>query len=405
MSSLDRRSQRVNVSQRSAPSPPDVPARLWVEEVTDSSRLLDLAPEWNALSGGASSADFFLTWEWVSTWLDAFLDSRQLSCLVVRENSQLVGVLPLLSRPCGVLREKSSLCAAVNDETPVSGALCAGATGPTVRVLLEYLVAARPRLRLTLPRVPVGTPFHDALCVHAPSLGVGLLAQETRHSLIVDVRGSWEEYLATRSKHARREWRRKQRRLEESGRVEIALATTPADVEHVLPDLQEIERRSWKEQSGGSLSADPDRQRFYCGLARRCAERGWLRLHVLYLSGRPAAHVFGVNYGGELLALKTSYDNALASLSPGVVLMLTALEGAFREGQSAVDLLGVPSRWKAEIATGERPHVDLCLFRRGLIDCESCAVLAQRVKPFARARLTRLVGFKRKVVEHVFRRG
>jgi CelD/BcsL family acetyltransferase involved in cellulose biosynthesis len=360
-----------------------------------------VAPEWRALQEGALSSEFFQSWEWTSAWLEAFQHARPMKCLLVRDSSRLVGVLPLLSQPLETLRGRSGLGTAANDETPVTGVSCSGQPGPVVRVLLEHLVAARRGLRLVLPRVSIDAPFYAALSSQAPALRLGIVAREARRSQVVNIQGTWEEYLETRSKHTRREWRRKRKRLEEAGRTEVVLVTRLEDVERVLPQIQEIERRSWKEAQGTSFSADQDCQRFYSELARRCAARGWLRLHLLYVDGKPAAHVFGVAYANELLALKTSFDGSLASLSPGVTLMLALLEGAFREGRSAVDFLGVASRWKAEMANAERAYVDVLLFGRGLIDCESYAFVEQHLKPFARARLPRLVALKRKIVDRV----
>lgn len=379
--------------------------RLRVEEVTDTAGLLRVAPEWRALAEAGWPGGFFQSWEWTSSWLEAFQHTRRIECLLVRDGSRLVGVLPLLSQPLGLLRGRSGLGATANEETPSTGMCCPGEPDPIVRALLDHLLLTRPRLRLTLPRVPKDAPFYSSLCSQAPALGLGVVRREARRSPVVDIQGTWEQYLDTRSKHTRKEWRRKSRRLEEGGSSEVVLVTRPEDLERVLPDLEEIEKRSWKEEAGTSLFADQDHQRFYAELARRCAARGWLRLHLLYVDARPAAHVFGVAYANEFLALKTSYDRERASLSPGVTLMLTTLEGAFRDGRSALNFLGSPSRWKAEMANGEQAHVDVCLFRRGLLDCETCAFVEQQVKPFARRRVPWLAALKRNVVERIRRPG
>jgi CelD/BcsL family acetyltransferase involved in cellulose biosynthesis len=223
--------------------------------------------------------------------------------------------------------------------------------------------------------------------VRSPGKAPRLAARAARRSLVIEARSGWEEYLGPRSKHLRSKWRRKKRRLDASGRVTVIGVSSPEELERFLPCVERVEARSWKDGSGSSLAADPACRRFYFELARRAARRGWLRLHLLLLDGQPAAYVLGIAYANELLALKTSYDGFLARFSPGQALMLAVLEASAREGLQAVDLLGFPARWKTEMANGERAHVDLCLFRRGSIDCVSCAFIQRRVKPFARARL------------------
>jgi len=377
------------------------PGRLTVEEVSDYEQLLGVAPEWRALAQQSASDGFFQSWDWTSTWLEAFQRTDRVKCLLVRDGGRgLVGVLPLLPQGLGALRQ-AGLRAAANDETPVCGVSCSGDIGAVVHALLQHLVATRSRLRLTIPQVRVGSPFHEALLLHASALGLGRCTREARRSLVVHIRSTWDDYLETRSKHLQKEWRRKRRRLEEAGRVEIVTVTSAEDLDRVLPHVRQIEQQSWKEERGSSLSSDPAGGRFYAELARKVTERGWLRLYILYLSGQPVAHILGVAYAGELLALKTSYDAAFHRLSPGSILMLVLLEDAFRGGCSVVDFLGSPTRWKAEMSNGERAHLDVCLFRRGLIDCEGCAFIEARVKPFVRARIPWLLLLKKKVVESV----
>ena len=212
-------------------------------------------------------------------------------------------------------------------------------------------------------------------------------SRPSRHSTIVRLEGSWESYLESRPKRVRREWRRKRNRLDRAGPVELVTVTAPSDVPGAMAEVLEIERRSWKEREGTSLTTEPGCDAFYGQLARRCAERGWLRLHLLRVDGRPAAHVLAVSYGREYLALKTSYDHEFAELSPGVLIMLQVLEGAFGEEREVFDLLGRESRWKGEMATGGRPHVDLSLFSPVLMDSRVSALLETRLKPFARRRL------------------
>ena len=101
------------------------------------------------------------------------------------------------------------------------------------------------------------------------------------------------------------------------------------------------------EGGGGQLHRWPEAQHFYRSLARRSAERGWLRLHLLYLDGRPVAYFYGVAYRNQLYGLKTSDDVAFAKRL-GVVVVLHALQAAFEEGVSVIDFLGFyyVGRWR-----------------------------------------------------------
>jgi len=372
-------------SQR--PSTIDEGARLTVEEVGDRAALDAFAGEWMALDGRATEANFFSTWEWVSSWLDSFHDGRPLAVLFARRAGRLVGVLPLVPGTRGRLC-RVGLQTPANAQTPGGGPVYEGPPAPVLGAFVEHVRRTRGRIGLKLPLLAADSRAVAAVDEVATSHRCGLHRRPSRSSSRIVVRGSWADHVATRSKHVQREWRRKRKRLEEAGRAETRLVTAPADVPAALREILEIESRSWKHEEGTSFQREAGVADFYGRLAVRCAARGWLRLSLLYLDGRPAAHCLAVVHGGELLALKTSFDSQLASLSPGLALVLAVCEQAFAEGLAAIDLLGDPVRWKSELANEERAHVDVCVFPRGTARCEACVLLRERLLPSVRRGLS-----------------
>jgi CelD/BcsL family acetyltransferase involved in cellulose biosynthesis len=357
-----------------------------VEEVSDRAALDALAGEWASLDDRAADPNFFSTWEWMSSWLDSFHESRPLSVLLARRDGSLVGVLPLVGGTGGRLC-RVGLQTPANAQTPVGGLAYEGSPAPILAAFVEHIRRTRGRVALKLPLLASDCAAVAVSDEVAASHGSGLHRRPSRSSSRIVVRGSWADHVATRSKHVQREWRRKRKRLEDAGRVEARLVTAPADVPAALREILEIESHSWKHEEGTSLQREAGVADFYARLAERCAARGWLRLSLLCLDGRPAAHCLAVAYGGELLALKTSFDSRLASLSPGLALVLAVCEQAFAEGLAAIDLLGDPVRWKREIANEERAYVDVCVFPRGLVRCEACVLLRERLGPALRTSL------------------
>jgi CelD/BcsL family acetyltransferase involved in cellulose biosynthesis len=368
-----------------------------VEEVREPSALARHADEWRALAERASEGGLFLTWEWVAAWLDHFRGERALVVLFVREGTRLVGVLPLLEERVGFLRSGRRLVGAANSQSPRAGLLCEGETEIVVSALIEHLRSTRRSLRLLLP-------FHEAEshlagALPAAARGFGVLTRFSRRSPVVRVGQGWDAYLKTRSKQTRRAWQRKRRHLEQGGRSRYRVVTDPKDAASAMTEVFEIERHSWKEDTGTSFTADPALEPFYLDFAERCAARGWLRLHLLYVNDAPVAHVFAARYRGELLAIKSSYDQRFRDLSPGINLMLTFLEQAFAEGVEAVDLLGEEARWKAEMANESRICEDSFVFTRGLPDGEARLLLETWLKPLLRRYVPWIFDLKRRLVD------
>ena len=365
----------------------DERAPLGVEEVKDRAALAPLAAEWDELSDRVRDGSLFSSCDWMSSWLESFQGERPLCLLLARRGTRLVGVFPLVGGIRGWLYGGAGLETPLNEQSPCGGLLFEGDPTPVVAAFLDHIRSTRGRLPVRLPLLPAASGAAGALRSIAAAGRYRVYEKPSRSSTRILVQGSWADYLATRSKHSQREWRRKRKRLDEAGRVETRTVRTAADLPGALQEVLEIESRSWKHDNGTSFQREAGVADFYRRLAERCAERGRLRLSLLYLNGRPAAHCFAVVYGNELLALKTSFDAELASLSPGLVLMLAVSEQAFAEGLAAIDLLGHPDRWKVEMANEQRPHVDMCIFPRGLIRCETCAFLEGHVEPLLRGKL------------------
>jgi len=363
---------------------------LRVDELKGLDELRGYAPEWRGLVAEADTADFFQTWEWTESWLEAFCEPQSLLTLFVRQGPRLVAAVPILEALPRCSAQGRGFSLAANGQSPRSALLHAGALEPVVGAVYSHLRrrAGRP-IVFSSPSCAGGSSLFQGLQQAAARNGLGSVARPVRRSPRLAITGTWPDYLKARPSHVRTEWRRKRRRLEAAGKTRFELVTH-GGVEAALGDVFEIERHCWKEEQGTSLNSEPGVGDFYRGLARRCAERGWLRLHLLRLDERPVAYTFAVAYAGELLALKTSYDSRLRSASPGIVLMLSALEQAFAEGMTAVDFLGDAARWKAEMASAATELHDVCLFSRGVLKCEVCRQLEVRVRPFVKGRLPML---------------
>jgi CelD/BcsL family acetyltransferase involved in cellulose biosynthesis len=385
---------------------PGALAPVAVEEVGDRAAIDGLSSEWDGLRGRAREASLFSSCDWMSAWLESFARGRVLVLLLARREGTLVGVLPLLQGTTRWLAGSRGLEGPANEQTPCGSLLCDGDPAPVLAAFLAHLRRTRGAVPVRLPSLPADSAALQAFRDIAAAGPYRAHVAPSRCSARIVIQGTWAEYLATRTKHTTREWRRKRKRLDEAGRVETKTVSTLAELPAALDDVLYIERRSWKHGEGTSFQREEGVSDFYGRLAERGAACGWLRLSLLYLDGRPAAHCFAVVDGGELLALKTSFDAELGSLSPGLALMLALCEQAFADGLGAIDLLGHPDRWKLEMSNEQRAHVDLCVFPRGLIRCEACVFVEDRLEPLVREKLPpRLRVVARALVARLRKRG
>ncbi len=358
------------------------------QEITRVPDLSAYAAEWRDLVDGLPQPTLYNTWEWTSAKLESFWPDQPVAVLLVRRGGRLVGAAPLVvDRSADVWCRGSLVVPEERVDFP-----CLGPPAAILDAMLAHLKETRRHWRLGLPRYPEDSPLVEALPEVARARDLRLFLRPTEPSRLVLTPGGWDAYLASRSRHVQHEWRRKRRQLEKRGRVEFRKVTTRADLDQALVAVLAIEEASWKQEAGLAISAQQRGRVFYPELARRCAERGWLRLYVLSVDGRPVAHLLGVRYRDRLYAVWTSYDQSYARLSPGIAVVLEALEDAFASGVTTVDLLGAEMRWKREVGNGLRKHVHACVYSRGVLGCHACSLARGRVRPALAARAPFVLG-------------
>jgi hypothetical protein len=127
---------------------------------------------------------------------------------------------------------------------------------------------------------------------------------------------SFEDYLASRSSNRRYNIRRRQRKMEKAGRLQIDLYAddTPQEaLQQGLDDFVLATAESWK--SPASLVSRPALQ-----LMRLAASEGALRMGVLKFDGRPIAGQFWVVAGGIGHCMRRAYHEDFKKWGAGVVL-------------------------------------------------------------------------------------
>jgi CelD/BcsL family acetyltransferase involved in cellulose biosynthesis len=276
--------------------------------------LSDARPAWQALAGGG--AGIFGTFEWTETWWRHHGLGRELLLHGCRdETGRLTAVLPLYAWRARRPRVLRFLGHGPGDEL---GPVCA-------RADLER--AARD-LHDTLARLDWDVVLAEQLPAELPwveRLGGRAWRREASPTLVVR-KGGWDEYLSGRSPNFRQQLRRRERALHASGRVRFRLA----DEESLTADLDvlfALHRSRW-----GGRATDFSDTPFHRELAAAALRRGWLRLWLLELDGRPVAAWHGFRVGDVMSYYQAGRDPALDRLSVGFVLLAHTVRAAIDEG-------------------------------------------------------------------------
>lgn len=162
------------------------------------------------------------------------------------------------------------------------------------------------------------------------------------------------QYLSTRPGEVRSTLRRMGRKFADAG-GQLEVCATPADAAAGIPEFEEVYRRSWKrpEPYPG----------FIPGLARVCADRGWLRLGLARLGGRPIAAQLWVVANGKAAIYKLAYDTEHRRLSPGTLLTAALMQHVIDHDRVAeVDYLTGDDAYKRDWMSHRRERWGLVAY-------------------------------------------
>jgi CelD/BcsL family acetyltransferase involved in cellulose biosynthesis len=180
---------------------------------------------------------------------------------------------------------------------------------------------------LVVSAMPVGRSF-ATMCFDR-----GALRYAARYGdrYVIDLQGSFAEYLSKFSRKSRHELKRTVRRFgeERAGMAYIVEYRTPSEISAFRETAIRISHRSYKVQNG--LGFDESES-----FARRLeldAGRGIVRGFVLMLDDEPAAYGFCRIEHDVIVYKHNGFDEQFARRSPGTVLFYLMLETLFREGE------------------------------------------------------------------------
>jgi|GEM_PF-5542875 len=327
-----------------------------------------LEKEWDALLEECPYRELYLRHDWVDHWCRHFAKRIDLHVLLIEDDGRLIGVAPLMItkkrvgsltvRKLGFLINgcsvRSNLIVPPRHAKKALGALAhylrETESGWDLAVL--HGISERSALLEGLYRA-----FEE-------EKGFIVLPPVSWENAFISLEGDWETYLKSRGRHIRKRLPPPERGVNSTAKLILRHHFAVAEIESVMAEIFDVERRSWKVAEGETMSSREGFRDFYMEAVRRYAQNGAWRAWILAFEGKPVASVFGFLDRGVLYAEKQSYDAAYAELSPGKVVLRALVEDSFHEKTvKEVDLDQKTPHLEAW-ATGNRRYGELTVYPR-----------------------------------------
>ncbi|MEM9172433.1 MAG: GNAT family N-acetyltransferase [Pseudomonadota bacterium] len=333
-----------------------------VEKIETRGQFDQLAGQWNTLLENSEASSIFLTFEWISSWLDVLPSLPELFVLVVRDaHGALAAIAPFYVARHRLLGCKHYRC------LRVLGDWQTGAEHQDVLVRRDAL-AARDVLYaaladartdfdwIWLPYTQTETGAAARGEALAALCGGFSYAREFEY-LSVSLPESIELYRQRLSKSTASNFRRQEKAL--GGRYRVLEMTE--DRAHQLDDwldtLFHLHTRRWQiVGKPGSFVKQPLLQPFYRRFAAVALQNNWLKFYRLDVDGKPVAMQFGYGFNDRLLSIQEGFEPDAPSGS-GNVLRMMVIRRCIDESISTYDFLAHGSkhkqRWRGQVHAGQ----------------------------------------------------
>jgi CelD/BcsL family acetyltransferase involved in cellulose biosynthesis len=284
-----------------------------------------------------------LTWEWLFTWWKHFSAGRKLAILAVRAGPELIALAPLVSSPRGLrcfspFRRLEFLGSGSIGSDYLDLILKRGREEAAWAALAEEL--AQEKRALKLDHLNRRSASAAELAQRLKKLGWSLYEAKRNVSPYIELAGhSWESYLAGLGPEHRYNVRRRMKNLSKQFDVRFEAAGTEAERREAFSLLVKLHGMRWRQNGAGGVFCAPGLFSFHEDMSRLALTRGWLRLFVLRLDGKPVAALYGFRYKRVFYFYQSGFDPEYGKFSVGLVTMGLAIKSAIEEGAAEYDFL------------------------------------------------------------------
>jgi CelD/BcsL family acetyltransferase involved in cellulose biosynthesis len=181
----------------------------------------------------------------------------------------------------------------------------------------------------------------------------------------LEIEGSFADYWAARGKNLRQNMRKQRNKLAADGvQTRMLVWRDRADMAPALERYAALETAGWKAAEGTAIHSGNAQGRYYIRLFNEAAEDSEAVIYEYRFDDRTVAMNLCLLRDGQLIVLKTAYDESIKSLSPAFLLREEELQSFFGESQvQRVEYYGRLMDWHTKLTDRHRTLYHLTCYR------------------------------------------
>ncbi|MBZ0283309.1 MAG: GNAT family N-acetyltransferase [Anaerolineae bacterium] len=299
-----------------------------------------LRAEWNTLLYHSTADRIFSTWEWLSTWWDAY-QPGELWVITCRDDAgQLIGLAPwfIEDHPVHGRVVRSIGCVDVTDYLDII--LNTQFVDAVLECIASYIAQNTHKFDvIDLCNLPEDSPVYQRFPDLASQHGFSVTTTQQEVCPVIQLPNKWEEYLESLDKKQRHELRRKLRRAEGAAeKVDWYIVGTEHNLATEIDRFIHLMAASHPEKAG--FLQNVQNLDFFKKIVPIIYQNGWLQMCFLTIDGQATAAYLNFVYNNHVLVYNSGLlPDHYGHLSPGIVLLAYNIRNAIESGRKVFDFL------------------------------------------------------------------
>jgi CelD/BcsL family acetyltransferase involved in cellulose biosynthesis len=322
-----------------------------------------LAEEWNELLHRSATDTIFLTLEYQRTWWQQLGEGELLVLAVHDDAGGLVGIAPLFTTTNQQGERALATVGCVEVTDYLDFIVAQGQEEAVYATFVDYLAGSDAPAwdLLDLCNVHQDSPMLKILPALAEMQSWTVSIARDDVCPVVQLPGTWEEYLEMLDGKQRREIRRKLRHVGGPGTVDWYIVGLEHNLETEMEDFLDLMAASAQDKAD---FLTPRMRNFFRQLAHVIYDAGWLQLVFLQIAERKAAAYLNFVYNNRVMVYNSGLDwRTFPKLGAGIILTAYTIRHAIEQGYTVFDFMQGGERYKYQFG-GQDVKVQRLLIRR-----------------------------------------
>lgn len=316
------------------------------EEVANSREI------WNGLVSSMRLPSVFLTWEWVTCWLEHYGKTHLPLIIFIYEGRDLRAIIPLVRKhtrvPDGFLKVKAiSFCGNYVLCPDHLDIICAeGKAYMYIDMMINYFLNTYKDWNvLHLSFLAENGNIDKWIQLNRHNHRIKLSGQTV--APYISTEGDFNSYCKRFNSKSRYNLKKREKNLFETKGVTFHRIETQEELEKGIEDLFNLHEKRADEKGIKSTFVGDEVLDFHRDISKTFLEKGWLRFYFLKNGDKAISAVYGFVFERKFYHYQTGLDPEWQKFGPGNIINFKILEEIFNDEIVEFDFLGGDEGYKS----------------------------------------------------------